>query len=264
VKVNGRRLQRHGGLFAHGKLITVPLPAWLEQLSRHIHAVLGPEFFPKAPSHVLVNKYEAGEGIMAHADGPCYQPIVAILSLGSPAIFRFFQQPAAINTDPIPSARQIPESPQTSSTPDRIQNPAICQHGTRSSQGPEISVIVPPRSLLVFRGDMYDKFMHGIDAAEEEVIDGSVVNSGLCTCVVPAMAIGVDPKTGITEPIRFPVKPLNYGGRDHSMRKQQDSVIDCTCCAVCGTTSFRRTGPRVSLTLRNAARECKLMPQRRP
>ncbi len=39
------------------------------------------------------------------------------------------------------------------------------------------SVILPPRSLLVFRGDAYTQCLHGIDAVEAESIDGSVANA---------------------------------------------------------------------------------------
>ncbi len=43
-------------------------------------------------NHVLVNAYLPGEGIMPHEDGPLYHPAVCILSLGSPAILRFWRK----------------------------------------------------------------------------------------------------------------------------------------------------------------------------
>jgi alkylated DNA repair protein alkB family protein 6 len=38
-----------------------------------------------------VNEYIDGIGIMPHTDGPLYFPHVAILSLGSGAIFNFYK-----------------------------------------------------------------------------------------------------------------------------------------------------------------------------
>jgi alkylated DNA repair protein alkB family protein 6 len=43
-----------------------------------------------APNHALINEYHAGQGIMAHTDGPRYYPQVCVLSLGSPTMFQFW------------------------------------------------------------------------------------------------------------------------------------------------------------------------------
>lgn len=48
--------------------------------------------------HVLINKYEPGEGILAHKDGPLYQPFVCILSLGSSAILNFSRKISKTNS----------------------------------------------------------------------------------------------------------------------------------------------------------------------
>ena len=40
-------------------------------------------------NHCLVNEYQAGGGILAHTDGPAYEPMVAAVSLGSGVILQF-------------------------------------------------------------------------------------------------------------------------------------------------------------------------------
>ena len=44
------------------------------------------------PNHVLANVYQPGQGIMAHQDGPLYFPCTCIISLGEPAVMRFFKK----------------------------------------------------------------------------------------------------------------------------------------------------------------------------
>lgn len=286
VQVTGRKIQRHGGLLAGGKLISVPLPGWLGQLCQNIHTLLGPTIFPKPPSHVLINSYEPGEGIMPHADGPCYQPIVAILSLGSAAIFRFFpQSPAANDTDTTssePTTRAAPEistisnktelSPtalmmQKASETSVLSSPnwtdseegRACQHRPRTGHQPEFSVVVPPRSLLVFRGDVYQHYMHGIDAVAEEVLDGSVLNWSICTTsAFSAKQFASSLQTAPVRSAQGPGKPLNDSERRDCTNNHREAVSSCIKCAACGLMTFKRSGTRVSLTLRNAARECKV------
>ena len=86
---------------------------------------------------------------MPHEDGPKYEPTVSILSLGAPAIFRFYEKRAA------PHA------------------------GERSSSKPCLSLLLPSKSLLVFRGKYYDQYLHGIDAVQQETVDSTVVNLSL-------------------------------------------------------------------------------------
>lgn len=79
------------------------------------------------PNHALINEYHPGSGIMAHTDGPRYYPFVCILSLSGPCMFQFWK------------------------VVDRIKQP-------------EMSLIVHPRSLLVFTGDTYSEMYHSIEA----------------------------------------------------------------------------------------------------
>jgi hypothetical protein len=75
---------------------------------------------------------------MAHTDGPFYHPRAAILSLGGPAIFHF-QRP-----------RRAAE-----------------QQGADTAVG---SLVLQPRSLLVFTGEAYEGHLHEIKAVGEEVV----------------------------------------------------------------------------------------------
>lgn len=81
-------------------------------------------FLPKRPNHALINEYKGDEGISAHKDGPIYFPRVIILSLGGSTTMTFR---------------------------DRLRDPT--EHS---------SLLLMPRSLLVFTKDAYDKYFHEI------------------------------------------------------------------------------------------------------
>lgn len=42
---------------------------------------------------------------------------------------------------------------------------------------PIFSIVLQPRSLLVFKDDLYSDYMHGIAFREEDVVDEKVVNA---------------------------------------------------------------------------------------
>eukprot|EP00879_Flechtneria_rotunda_P025696 GHRR01027333.1.p1 GENE.GHRR01027333.1~~GHRR01027333.1.p1 ORF type:complete len:195 (+),score=33.59 GHRR01027333.1:761-1345(+) len=129
VQLSGRRLQNHGGMVHPRGLIPAPIPRWLEQLLAELHQQL-PLFDGRPPNHVLINAYQPGCGIMPHQDGPLYQPVVCILSLGSPAVLRFWRKQPEGGTGGLP---------------------------------PLASVLLMPRSLLVFQDEAYQDCLHGID-----------------------------------------------------------------------------------------------------
>jgi alkylated DNA repair protein alkB family protein 6 len=140
--VAGRRVQAFGGVVsARGALIPAPLASWLAPLAERVAAALGGAL-GGAVNHVLANAYAEGEGILPHEDGPVYAPVVAILSLGSPAVMRFRRK------------------------------------ADGAAAPPALSVVLPPCSLLVFADDAYQDCLHGIDAAAEEALDASVTNAG--------------------------------------------------------------------------------------
>jgi len=90
------------------------------------------------PNHVLVNRYEhhLGEGILHHSDGPAYLDLVVILSLQSSSYFTFKRK---IPTELIGIAKE----------------------------SVDISLLLEPNSLLVFKGAAYNEYLHGIDANQE-------------------------------------------------------------------------------------------------
>lgn len=145
-KVKGRCLQEWGGtLSKRGALIPAPFPSWLQAVVDSVSRATG-IYGDRPANHVLVNKYEPGEGILPHEDGPCYCPAVAILSVGAPTVMRFV---AKRTDDPQDGGGRV-----------------------------VASVLLPPRSLLVFKDEAYTECLHGIDAVAEDVLAGdtTVVN----------------------------------------------------------------------------------------
>ncbi|GIL86600.1 hypothetical protein Vretimale_11510 [Volvox reticuliferus] len=102
VQLSGRRLQNLGGVVHAKGLIPAPLPSWLQPLLTRLAAEGGEGglYGGQPPNHVLVNSYMPGEGIMPHEDGPAYHPVVAILSLGAPAVLRFRRKPRPAEESP--------------------------------------------------------------------------------------------------------------------------------------------------------------------
>lgn len=121
-------------------------PAVASEATPATAASPSPSFFPPSlrPNHVLLNQYASGEGIMPHQDGPAYEPRVAILSLGSHTVMRFYKE----LKDAQPSTHQ-----------------------------PALSVYIPPRSLLLFTSSLYSTYFHAIDERAEDEITREIVNA---------------------------------------------------------------------------------------
>ncbi|CAD7700562.1 unnamed protein product [Ostreobium quekettii] len=145
-QLNGRRSQYHGGVIHRNGLLQVPLPNWLSVLAMRMHRETS-AFGGTPPNHVLVNAYMPGQGILAHEDGPVYHPGVCILSLGASTVLNFWRK----------------EAP-----------------GGSRSLDPEMSVLLMPRSLLVFLDDAYADCLHGIDEVVEDRLDPSICNLAVC------------------------------------------------------------------------------------
>ncbi|MEM6649867.1 MAG: alpha-ketoglutarate-dependent dioxygenase AlkB [Pseudomonadota bacterium] len=63
------------------------LPGWLQKIGAQL---VEQNLFTKMPDQVIVNEYEAGQGISAHIDCvPCFGNSIASLSLGSATEMRF-------------------------------------------------------------------------------------------------------------------------------------------------------------------------------
>jgi alkylated DNA repair protein alkB family protein 6 len=87
--VRDRRVQMYGGkVTPEGLVDKTALPMWTDIFAQRL---FDERIFPLKPNHVLVNEYKAGEGIMAHTDGPAYFPLVAILSLGCDSVMEFWK-----------------------------------------------------------------------------------------------------------------------------------------------------------------------------
>eukprot|EP00439_Symbiodinium_sp_Y106_P081264 s42_g20.t1 len=119
-----KRTARYGGDPGPPFLPEV-LPPWLQELCLAVGdaAALEP-----TPNHVLVNHYQPGQGILPHTDGPAYSPWAAIVSLGSAVVFDFWRDHAHV----------------------------------AGGEAPVASLLVPPRSLLVFSDEAYKQHLHGI------------------------------------------------------------------------------------------------------
>jgi len=91
TQLKRRSLQQWGGQPLPTGMSPEPLAQYQLKL---IERLVEFDVFPKdaRPNHVLLNRYEPGQGIMAHKDGLLYHPQVAIISLGSPAVMHFFER----------------------------------------------------------------------------------------------------------------------------------------------------------------------------
>jgi len=159
VQLRGKRTARFGG-DPGPPFLQEPVPEWLAQLCAAVSKAIEPcsaeldarpsskagdEAEPdrRLPNHVFINHYMPGEGIMPHTDGPAYEPWAVILSLGSAVTFDFWRDHAH----------------------------------SASGKPAALSVLVPPRSLLVFTGDAYAAHLHGIaDRHADDLVDGVVAN----------------------------------------------------------------------------------------
>lgn len=140
VQLRGKRTARFGG-DPGPPFVPETLPPWLTELCNGVAVAwqsVGSFNEAFIPNHVLINHYKAGEGIMPHTDGPAYTPIAAILSVGSATVFDFWRDHAHSRGD----------SPAT------------------------LSLLVKPRSLLIFTDDAYSSHLHGITDRSIDELDG--------------------------------------------------------------------------------------------
>lgn len=140
VQLKNRRLQSWGKSIP-GSTATAAdekLPPWLSNIS---NALVQSGVFERVeiPNHVLINEYQIGDGILHHTDGPMYRDIVAILSLSSSCLMTFKRKLATHEID-------------------------------SRNDGDIFSMLLRPRSLLVFNNSVYSNFMHGIANSTSDVI----------------------------------------------------------------------------------------------
>ena len=134
-------------------LFIKPLPPPLQQLA-DIFVKRG--IFPQSetPNHVLVNEYQAGQGILPHTDGPAYVARTATLSIGnSDVLFKFVPR---LRTEDIGR---------------------VCVDTT------EEVLLEGDGSLVVFSHDAYSNYTHGIEDCTTEVASDKCVNAKTGTVV---------------------------------------------------------------------------------
>ncbi|CCW63857.1 unnamed protein product [Phytomonas sp. EM1] len=150
-----------GGFVSEGNF-----PAWVRSCSDRLlrDGLFTPSTFPNA---VRVHEYAAGEGIGPHVDGPIYVPVVAVLSLGGAAAMGFAPRTPPHETSPM----------------EHYEDTFRFADGPIARRGRVQTVVLEPRSLLLFTGDAYFFHPHGVsDAAVDELapeIAGAVVNRHL-------------------------------------------------------------------------------------
>lgn len=138
TQLKNRRLINFGGVPTQKGMIAEEIP---DYLNRHLQLVNQLEIFGDAKAnHILLNEYRAGQGIMSHFDGPLFFPTIATLSIGSHTVLEFHQ-------------------PRSSGVNENVVS---------SSVEPAFKLLVEPRSLLILKDDLYNRFMHSISEVEQD------------------------------------------------------------------------------------------------
>lgn len=139
--LKNRKLQDWGGIPHKNGMITEDIPSWLRIYMDRVSELNA--FNGKSANHVLVNEYNAGQGIMPHLDGPLFFPTITTISCGSHTILEFFKN-------------------------DTERREKVCD------------LILERRSLVVLKDDMYTKYLHSISEIESDEVKKSCVNVDLC------------------------------------------------------------------------------------
>ncbi|KAG2130350.1 hypothetical protein DEU56DRAFT_467077 [Suillus clintonianus] len=152
--LNNRRLQLWGGeVLQKNILFRQDLPAFLNDFPDVLGRLRSLGAFNqsphKGPNHVILNEYYPGQGIMPHADGPSYHPVVATISLGSHAIFHYYQykDKDSLSVDPGSMGRGVDPMPI-------------------------LSLFLEPRSVVVTTGELYTAHLHGINEVAADTFTG--------------------------------------------------------------------------------------------
>ena len=88
---------------------------------------------------------------MPHFDGPIYAPTIATISLQSHTVLNFYEPPA---TDDDAEEQQLIKP---------------------LSERLKFGLLVEPRSLLVLKRDLYEKYLHGIEEVVNDVLNDNVL-----------------------------------------------------------------------------------------
>lgn len=161
--LKNRRLQNWGGIVHEKGLLSQELPPWLKRVTEKVSEESG--LFPSTINHVLINEYLPDQGIMPHQDGPAYYPVVAILSLGSAAVMDFV---------PHPSLRTSPDTSGGGCEDNELDGASDSGTDKWLNNHRPFSVVLMPRSLVIFKDDAYSSYLHGIRDSSIHQYDGAV------------------------------------------------------------------------------------------
>jgi alkylated DNA repair protein alkB family protein 6 len=137
-------------------LKSMPLPPSQQKLADALHhlGVFDGALYPM--NSVRINGYRPGQGIYPHCDGPVYYPKVAILSLGTPCIFDFHPKSGTEDCMKWDQQHNVP--------------------GGHVGGEPLVSVLLEPRSLLIFGEDAFWHHRHGLEATATDTVTSKVAN----------------------------------------------------------------------------------------
>ncbi|KAK7104195.1 alpha-ketoglutarate-dependent dioxygenase alkB homolog 6-like isoform X1 [Littorina saxatilis] len=228
-----RRLQNWGGLPGPKGMVAEDLPQWLLTYAKKISDVGA--FEGKIPNHVLVNEYEAGQGIMPHEDGPAFYPTVSTISLGSHTLLDFYYHLKTVGGDDQGGQTTVDangnQGDEASASVNCSEQTGTCQShcgcdisskkldetkrvcAMKAEQGDSsfecrhfLSLLLQPRSLVVLQDDMYKVHLHGIKEVTEDTVTEKIANLD----VLPEVKLGdvLQRKTRVSLTIRYVPKVL--------------------------------------------------------
>lgn len=134
-----RRVQHYGWLYdykARNVTSDLRIGALPDWLQTYALRLQQGGLFTEIPDQVIINEYQPGQGISAHIDCvPCFAGTIASLSLGSPCLMDF----------------------------------------THSKTGERVSLLLEPRSLLVFTGDARYIWQHAIAGRKTDRYNSQII-----------------------------------------------------------------------------------------
>lgn len=137
-----RRVQHYGYKYDYEARRITPdlkigaIPDWLANLCNELYTN---KIFAKIPDQVIINEYQAGQGITPHIDCvPCFGETIASISVCTPCVMEF----------------------------------------THIETGEKFSQLLEPRSLLTFSGEARYKWQHAIPQRKTDIVDGQKINRG--------------------------------------------------------------------------------------
>ena len=143
TQLKNRRLLNIGGVPTQKGMIAEEIPGYLQTYLDKVNELR--VFGDVKANHILLNEYRAGQGIMPHFDGPLFYPTITTLSVGSHTVLEFHH----------------------SRTDDG--------NAELSTTEPAFKLLVEPRSLLILKDELYNRYMHSISEVEEDDLNDPMI-----------------------------------------------------------------------------------------